>query len=616
MTTFRPSNNHLKQEFDENECSDEDEDENKPLILHKGFFPSKEAETHHKSTLTNKLSKEDDYNKILEESEEGHHQEGRRKALWLSFALCVLLLNFWMLDSLKDPVLEVLSRNLKTCQPQAKMASVFFTLTLVCLMEYVGHERRRRSRERALISGDEAALSTKISTSLFYFVGIPYALTFIVIWIALGRHPVLSSNLMNSHRESDIDDDSGWKFLGYLQYVAIESYGSIGVAAFWSFTNSRLDLISAEKHYGLIIAVAQIGAIAGATISMSFGKISGSIPKLFGASAALVVLTMLIMALYDFFFKSPDEHDMYAMAYRKQLNQHVPSRTSLPKPLIRPQTQAYSKSAAKSFASGVYLILKHQYLIYILGVSCLYEVALTCLDYEMKLVGLAMFQSNDVLASAAEAAGGAVAISSDARIQGAFASFMGKFGQVTNMLSLVLSYYGFPFLMRRIGLRQTLPIFPSVLLCATVLIFAMAPNLWLIFICLALLKAMTYSINEPAKEILYIPTSNTIKLKAKFWIDVVGSRCAKALGSSITNYAGSADRIVTFGAVPSIITGLILLAVSKRAGDEFDYLVNHAEIIGLDEELMESNTFRNQYQEVYIQDDSDSEGEVFLPPDE
>jgi hypothetical protein len=46
---------------------------------------------------------------------------------------------------------------------------------------------------------------------------------------------------------------------------------------------------------------------------------------------------------------------------------------------------------------GIHLILKYNYLLLILGVSCLYEVSLTCLDYEMKLIGLDRFRSPPAL---------------------------------------------------------------------------------------------------------------------------------------------------------------------------------------------------------------------------
>lgn len=59
--------------------------------------------------------------------------------------------------------------------------------------------------------------------------------------------------------------------------------------------------------------------------------------------------------------------------------------------------------------------------------------------------------------------------------------------------------------------------------------------MWVLFVLLSILKATTFSLNEPVKELLYMPTSEAIKFKAKAWIDVFGARCAKALGSYITN---------------------------------------------------------------------------------
>lgn len=97
---------------------------------------------------------------------------------------------------------------------------------------------------------------------------------------------------------------------------------------------------------------------------------------------------------------------------------------------------------------------------------------------------------------------------------------------------------------------------------------------------MAALKAMTYSINDPAKEILYMPTTTIIKVKAKFWIDVVGARCAKAIGSSVTNYAGNADRLVKVGGVPSVLSSLALLYISVRAGRKFEALIANGQIVG------------------------------------
>jgi AAA family ATP:ADP antiporter len=154
----------------------------------------------------------------------------------------------------------------------------------------------------------------------------------------------------------------------------------------------------------------------------------------------------------------------------------------------------------------------------------------------------------------------------------------------------LLSYYAFPYLMENFGLKHTLRIFPTLLLAiATMTFIALPLNLPVLFISMSLLKALTYSINDPAKEILYIPTSNTVKFKAKFWIDVVGARVAKAIGSSINTYAGTAERIVQYGSLPSVVTALALWVICYAAGIKFDSLLETGEIVGNDEDKIQKD---------------------------
>jgi AAA family ATP:ADP antiporter len=160
---------------------------------------------------------------------------------------------------------------------------------------------------------------------------------------------------------------------------------------------------------------------------------------------------------------------------------------------------------------------------------------------------------------------------------------MGHYGQLTNITSLLFSYFAFPWLIRKLGLRLTLRLFPTLLLVATVVTFGALPgNLAVLFISMALLKAMTYSVHDPSKELLYLPTSNAIKFRAKFWIDVVGARVAKAVGSSINTFAGSVDRSLRVGTVPSLLTAAALWFVCYRVGFQFDSLVHNGSVVGHD----------------------------------
>jgi hypothetical protein len=90
-----------------------------------------------------------------------------------------------------------------------------------------------------------------------------------------------------------------------------------------------------------------------------------------------------------------------------------------------------------------------------------------------------------------------------------------------------------------------------------------------------------------------MPTSDDAKFRAKFWIDVVGQRIAKAIGSAINNYAGSVEEIVKYGSLPSIVSALALWLVCYQVGNQFDTLIKSGEVVGL------SNN-----------DDDDDDGEV------
>ncbi len=134
-------------------------------------------------------------------------------------------------------------------------------------------------------------------------------------------------------------------------------------------------------------------------------------------------------------------------------------------------------------------------------------------------------------------------------------------------------------------------------------------GLQVLFFFVSILKALSYALNEPCKEMLYIPTSDTIRsvrppaplasmhahtcrrlhtrqpnltaplppphdsFKAKAWIDVFGVRTAKAIGSVVTNMAkDNPDALVKIGSVPSWVVSVVLLGISVHMGKTFERL--------------------------------------------
>ena len=378
------------------------------------------------------------------------------------------------------------------------------------------------------------------SITIFAYVGGSYMCVFSLLAVVLRYHQ------SSKHNSIDESSPTPWHVLGYILYATIESFGSLSVAAFWSYTNSTLSLEDAETFYGIIIAIAQLGAIAGSTMVTTH----------YWSTFTLILVANLIIVLQILVMMSYARHFRPTAATDVQPTTHHPKTT----------TVASSEGQQKPvFWSGIYLILRHNYVMLILGVSCLYEVSLTCLDYQMKLLGWYKFEKTVSTTTIS------------------FTQFMGHYGQLTNITSLFFSYFAFPLLIRKFGLRRTLRLFPTLLLVATVVAYGALPgNLAVLFISMALLKAMTYSIHDPSKELLYLPTSNAIKFRAKFWIDVVGARVAKAIGSTINTYAGSVDQSVRVGTVPSLLTAAALWFVCYRVGFQFDRLIHDGSVVGHD----------------------------------
>jgi len=202
----------------------------------------------------------------------------------------------------------------------------------------------------------------------------------------------------------------------------------------------------------------------------------------------------------------------------------------------------------------------------LLGISTLYEVVLTVLDFEMKIIGRARYGAD--VAGAEE-----------------FAALMGRFGQLSNSISFLFSLFGFSYVVRRLGLPLTLLVFPALCLVSTLVAY-FYPSLPTLFLTTALLKALTYSLNEPALEMLYLPTSNEIKFKAKAWIDVVGARSAKAAGSAINDVVQRStylrSSLPQYGNVPTFCVSIVLLFVAVRMGARYEQLLEDGEIVGDD----------------------------------
>jgi AAA family ATP:ADP antiporter len=497
------------------------------------------------------------------------------RVLYHGVFLAFIIAGFWLLDSLKDPVLS--STVGMEYQPVAKLLSVVTTLIVVCLYDF---------------------LTTLVSKPmLFHVISIVYSLLMMMLSGLLADPETgLSDSLqIGPHR-----------WIGWLTYCLVESYGSLTVALFWSFTNSLMNLEEAKGAYGLIIAIAQIGAIAGSTFASYAAVIS--IPGLFILGSIFISCVSLLAKYYYILFRDYSTEQMKTKIRsisECSADPHLPAlnipQKSPPSTFTISSSSTNLKteesylilvfSSISSFGSKVFrgiftifagfyeglsLIIQYQYVLKLFAVSCVYDIVVTILDYEFKITGAKhtivdpQLIPEEILSSHHE--GG--------HITDKFANLLGHFGQLTNFISLVLSFFGFSFLVHHIGIQKSLLIFPFTLLVAIVVI-SLVPSIWVLFFFVSLLKGMVFSLHDPAKELLYIPTSEAIKYKAKAWIDVFGSRLAKAVGSMITFYSfGNINLLRIYSEIPILILTGLTIYLTWSIGNDFQDLVDKHQIVG------------------------------------
>ena len=290
-----------------------------------------------------------------------------------------------------------------------------------------------------------------------------------------------------------------YRIFGWITYIGIECLGSLMPALFWAFMNSSMDTAEAKRGYPIILAGAQAGSVLGAYLVMN--ATTFGIGLLFAIGSASIFLVPLMIKW--FITNHPD-------ALTKHKNE--------------PQLPA------TGIFEGLRLLLSKSYLIGILAVSTLYEVIGEIINLQMKFAAVDTYPDPEK-----------------------FAEFMGFFGVCVNLLSLVFAIVGTSFVIRRFGFTFCLVAYPVTIGLVICMVW-LNPSLWVFLGGMVALKGLSYALNNPCKEIMYIPTSKDIKFKAKGWMEGFGGRSAKGTGASI--FAAFAGKVHM-----SLYTSLISLGI-------------------------------------------------------
>ena len=361
---------------------------------------------------------------------------------------------------------------------------------------------------------------------LFYIICAFYSVVFLFIGFATAYPEYFTMS-----PDSSLYFLFAWipgKTIGWITYFAFES-SSLLMILFWAFVASVTKPESAKKGYAMIVTCIQIGTIAGTAIVTNFAPIVGT-PLLVGFGGVVILAVPLLVKLYMKVIPSEE----------------LPSSAALD-----------AKKPKTGFFEGIKLIATRPYVMGILVVSTIYEIIATILEFQMNMIAKDVFPTRDL-----------------------FAAFSGKYGMSINILTMTFALLGTSFFMRRFGLRFCLLVYPFTI--GLVLFGLLGINyvgvtniqiMWALFGSMIAVKGFSYALNNPTKEVMYIPTTKDIRFKAKGWIESFGGRASKGAGSDVTaSFAKNLPELLKYGTVISLGVVGVWLYVANLLGKRFNKL--------------------------------------------
>lgn len=382
--------------------------------------------------------------------------EEKKKFSILAFLFGLTIGVYWLFRPLKDSIFLTIVG--PAYQPWAKMLS---TVVMGCIVVVYSKLIDIYPRHKILYG-----LSTFYALASIIFA-------FFILDPLVG----IANTVENPHR-----------YLGWMFYLFVESFGSLMVALFWSFVADTTTPESAKRGYPLIA----LGAQSGGVIFPLAGKYimrSGSS----GSGVLLCVVGICLIPLVVYYFM------------------HKVSRAQLKGFAGVESDSGTHKKPKTSFWEGIKLLIQSPYILGIFLMVSLYEVVFMFIDFQFKCLARSFYTGD------------------------ALTDYLTNYAIFTNVFAVLCVVFGARKIAEKLGLAKTLLLLPIVV-GASAIILSFNQILIIAFIIMVQCKSVNYALHQPSKEQLYIPTTKDSKYKAKAWIDMFGIRFSKGLGSYFNTF--------------------------------------------------------------------------------
>src|SRR3990167_1972365 len=305
----------------------------------------------------------------------------------------------------------------------------------------------------------------------------------------------------------------GHRWLGWLWYLWVESFGSMIVALFWAYTTDITNPQSARRGFPLIALLGQFGNFMGPLTldRMTRGLFNNNYSYTLIVTAVLIFLIGIMIALF---------------------NKIVPSSE---RQVYRPAGESHTEPG---FLEGLKLVIKTPYLLSIFLIITIFEIIVTTFDY--------LFKANVTELYPTEAG-----------------AWLFSYAYTTGLVAFLCVLFGTNNIQRKLGMKVSLMVTP-LLVAGAVVLSVVYGNVYLFFWIMVFSKAVNYALNQPTLKQLYIPTSEDAKYKSQAGIEMFGSRSSKGTASafntlraSFAKWFGSSGNIAFMMMFASLSLGLI-----------------------------------------------------------
>ena len=310
---------------------------------------------------------------------------------------------------------------------------------------------------------------------------------------------------------------ANWAF-----YLFGDAWSTIWVTTFWAYLNEMTRTEQSKRLYGLIGGGAVIGGLVGGIVVWQLVKPFGASVLLVGCAAVTGIIGLIVWRI-----------EAVAAGPNASVGRKMPGQA-------KPNGEARQVNAA---VEGARLVFSSRYLIAIVMIVFLYELASQILDYQYKL--------------AAETLAGT----------GATQAFFGQIGVIVGVVSVVTQLFLVSFVIRMFGIGTALMVLPAAMMLASGVYFA-APILWTSALLYISDNAFAYSINQTARETLYVPMSADVKYKARAFANMFVQRTGKS--AAILMAIGLSAVPVRFLSLLAILVTVVWGLFARYAGRRFD----------------------------------------------